>query len=137
MAYASIPHVVAVNAARGGFTATSIPNSTQVVMFIDEAAGMMDSMMTRNKYSVPIDLTSAPSSVCAELQRMNAVGAAYMVECSAQVTSKKDEFQSMWESALKMLEEDELPGIEKTSSTALPRFDDGYPTPMFFRDMDL
>lgn len=137
MAYATVYHVEAINSARGAFTANTHPSATQCVMFIDQCAGKMDSAMLKGGYAVPIDLSVAASSAQAELQNINAVGAAYMVEASAQVGPKRDEFQSMWISAIKMLEEGNLPGLAQDSDTSLPRFDASYPTAMFHRDMDL
>lgn len=137
MAYATVFHVEAINSARGEFTANTHPSATQCVMFLDQCSGKMDSAMLKGGYAVPVDLTVAASSVKAELENINAVGAAYMVEASAQVGPKRDEFQNMWQSALKMLEEGNLPGLAQDSNTSLPRFDAGYPTAMFHRDMDL
>ena len=138
MAYASITHVQNHIPART-FTSTSKPTATGVAQFLDEAAGCMDSALTAAGYSVPVPMgtTSVASSVQAELQKINAVGACYMVEAAAPVSSgRREEFQQMWESALKMLEKGELPGLAKDSGSSSPRTN-AVATPFFTRDMIL
>lgn len=124
MAYASVIHVQAANAARPPFGASSIPNLDQVMMFIDQASGEIDAALIKQNYSTPITPASYaayPTAAMLMLQQANAVGAAYMVEVSAQTGPKAALYKTMWDAALKMLETIELPDVPKNPSRGLPR----------------
>lgn len=139
MAYATIFHVQARNPNRT-FSATSKPNvPTQVTLYIDEAAGMMDLALSKGGYSPPIEMGgSTPSTVQQLLEKINADGAAYMVEAAAQSSVRRDEFQQMWEAGLKMLEAGELPSISGGAGQGIPRSaTSGTATPIFTIDMEL
>lgn len=135
MAYASITHVQNLNAARGIFDGNSKPNATQVYEFIDQAAGMIDGALTQAGYSVPI--VAAPTAAALILENANAIGGAYFAECSSQTTTKREQFQQMWEAALKMLANTELPGVSKDESQARIRQGPIASPPFFTRDMSL
>lgn len=136
MSYATISHVEARNTARPAFTATSRPNISQVAQYIQETAAEVDAALTDGGYSAPVDMALVPSTVQMRLQYINSVGAAYHAEASAQTSVKREEFQQMWQSALKMLRSGELPGMPKDSAQSLPRTNP-VATPFFQRDMEL
>jgi hypothetical protein len=136
MAYASITHVQAHNAGRGAYTSSTKPTASQVVQFIDEAAGEIDIALAAGGYNVPLP-SSVPSSVAAYLQKTNAYGALCFIESSAQVSHNRDDYCSMFKQALKMFERGRLPGLEKDSDVGLPRGDATATPPYFTRDMQL
>lgn len=139
MAYCTVAHVEVRNAARGVFSATSKPNASQVVGYVNDAAALMDEAMFDGGYSVPIVACSVPSTTQQWLQYTNSVGAAVMVEESAQVSTKQDEFVKAWNAALKMLKAGGLPGVTPTGAGpgAIPRSSFSIATPYFSRDMNL
>lgn len=136
MAYASIPHVEAKNTARGTFTSNTKPNASQVAQFIDQAAAMMEGAFAQGGYVVPFDVSSCPSYVQTELQNINAYGAAYYVECAAQTSQRREEFEEIWRNALKMMKAGEFVGLDKDTSESVPR-SAGTATPIFAMDMIL
>lgn len=120
MAYASIYHVVAHHPARPTYTATSVPNASYVAMLVDEAGAELDFALVRGGWDSPL-LSSAPSSVKAFFQRANAYGAISMIEPGAQVSHGRNTFYEMWTAAKKMIENGQLPGMERNSAESLPR----------------
>jgi hypothetical protein len=138
MAYATVFHVEAKNAARGVYTANTVPNATQVIQFIEEAAGKIDACLHEAGYSTPISASGTPSSVLLQLQHINAVGAAFMVETSARTSmkEKRDEFEEMWKGACKMIKSGDLPGLDKSAAESHPR-GSGNATAMFTATMVL
>jgi len=85
MSYCVVADVQAMNATRltgnggVGYTATSVPNTTQVQAFIDEIAGEIDSILGAAAVLTPV---TAPGSFVAFLKRLNALGAAYQAEAA-------------------------------------------------------
>lgn len=138
MAYASVYHVVAHHPARPTYTATSVPNASYVAMLVDEASAELDFSLTKGGYDAPL-LSSAPSSVKAFMQKANAYGAIAMIEPGAQASHNRDSFNAMWKSAKDMIENGELPGMDRNDAESLPRFapDSGGSGPIFSRDMCL
>lgn len=139
MGYCTVIHVEARNAARGAFSGSSIPNASQVAGYCMDSAAIMDDAMSQGGYIVPIAASSIASTVQQWLQYTNSVGAALLVEESAQVSTKADDFQKAWNSALKMLKAGELPGLpfDALGHGGNPRSSFSVATPFFARDMDL
>lgn len=138
MAYASIIHVVAHHPARPTYTATSVPNASYVAMMIDEAAAVLDFALTKGGWDSPL-LSSAPSSVKAFFQMANSYGAISMIEPGAQASHNRSTFYEMWQSAVKMIEIGQLPGMDKNPDESLPRYgrDSCGSGPFFHRGMIL
>lgn len=134
MAYATLIHVEAKNPQRGVFTPNTKPNASQVAGFIDEAAGIIDTILTYANYDTPVDLTTAATSAKLVLRNANAVGAAYMAEWAAPVSDRRKEYEDMWESAQRMLRTMTL-DLPRNASESLPRMPDSATTPFFSRDM--
>lgn len=142
MSYATLAHVQAQNSGRPTFTSSTKPSASQVILFLHEAAGMMDAALVRNGYGVPVfALGSIPVDVPTVsqmyLQTANAVGAAYMVEASAQTSDRRERFEQMWQSMLKALETKEVPGLGKDAAQSMPRYAPHGASPYFSRDMEL
>lgn len=133
MAYCDITKVQARNPIRDLYSQTTKPSASQVYVFINECAGIIDTVLAEANYATPISTTAA-SSVLATLEYVNAVGAAYMVEWAAPVSDRRKEYEDMWESALKMLETVEFAGLARDSDTSRPRGSIASP-PFFTRDM--
>lgn len=136
MAYCDITKVEARNPIRAAFSATSKPSASQVHVFIEECAGIIDTVLAEANYATPIP-TAAPSSVLLTLEYANSVGGAYMAEWAAPVSDRRKEYEDMWESALKMLGSVEFAGLERDSSTSLPRQGPIASPPFFTRTMCL
>lgn len=136
MAYATVFHVAGLNPARP-ITGTSLPSATNVVQYIDECAGVIDAKLSGIGYVTPISPTAAPSSALMLLQQVNAVGAAYMVESSAQTSAKLDQFKKMWDEALLMLATSSLPGVDKLGASGVPRQSIPAASAFFSMDMEL
>lgn len=133
MAYATITHLLYHNPARPTYTATSVPNASAAVMYLDEAAAELDFALTRGGYDSPL-LSSAASSVKAYFQKANAYGALWMIESGAQVGHNRDEYQSFFVNALKLISNSELPGLDRNAEQSIPRFDGSATPPFFTRD---
>jgi hypothetical protein len=98
MAYATIGDVNSLAPARS-FTATSVPNASQVGQFLDYTAADLDSIMSADGYGLPVP-TGASMALLA-LKRLNAIGAWVQVEKSAQVSEDVKDAITMWEAARK------------------------------------
>lgn len=135
MAYATIMHLVYHHQARPTYTPSSVPNASAAMMAIDEAAAELDFSLVRAGYDAPL-LSSAPSSVKTFFQKANAYGALCMIERSAQVGHNENDFCGMFKEAKKMIENGQLPGLDKNEDESRPRFSTATP-PYFTRDMEL
>lgn len=135
MPYCDITDVVARNPVRGAFTASTKPTASQVGLFIDDAAGIVDSVLVQAGYSTPVVVSQAATSVRFTLRNANAVGAWYFTEWAAPNSDRRSEAEDMWESAKKMLLKVEL-DLPKNAATELPR-QGSIATPYFSRDMCL
>lgn len=124
MAYATVYQVLARNAARATYTATSVPNTTQVVEFLEEAAGQLDAWLYDGGYAAPFASAIAVGQVSTSaqmlLQRWNALGAALAVEESAQQSDRLPAFQKMWDEVKKACVSQDLP-LPILSGKAFPR----------------
>jgi len=136
MAYCTQEHVEARNVSRGPYGASTKPTASQVWVHISQAAGVIDSHLYRAGYTVPVATVGLPTTTALFLQSINAVGACYTIEQSAQTSDRRKDFQAMWESALEMMCTINLAGMEKNNESALPR---GGPSgaPYFSMDMQL
>jgi hypothetical protein len=136
MAYATTIHMILHHQARATYNASTVPNASAAAMFLDEAAAQLDASLARGGYDSPL-LSSAPSSVKALFQKANAVGALAMGEASAQQGHNAERFQAMFKEALKMIEQGQLPGLDRNSDESLPRFGEpATPTAAFFLGKD-
>ena len=119
MAYASLSDIVALTAGRA-FTASTIPNTSQVVGFLDQTAAVIDSMLVEKGYSLPIPTTA--SSALLLLRQINSLGAWAQTERAAQLSEQRDFSQQMWESSLAMLRaQSSVLDIPKNETRASPR----------------
>jgi hypothetical protein len=137
VAYASIYHIVAHHPARPTYTATSVPNASYVAMLIDEAAAELDFSLTKGGYDAPL-LSSAPSSVKAFMQKANSYGAIAMIEPGAQASHNQTSFMAMWNAAKQMIENGELPNMDRNDAQSMPRMGTSSASgPIFSIDMCL
>lgn len=134
MAYASTIHLVYHHQARPTYNASTVPNAAAAAAFIDEAAAHLDFCLTKGGYDSPLS-SSAPSSVKTFFQKANSMGALAMVEASAQQSHNADRFQTMFKEACKMIEQGQLPGLDRNSEESRPRYSTASP-PFFTRDQE-
>lgn len=124
MGYATVFHVEARNTARGTYTDASKPTATQVVQFIDEAAGQLDAWLLNSGYDTPFASYIASqmigSSGLALLQRWNSIGAALAVEEAAQQSTRVEFFQKMWLEVEAACQKEDLP-FPVLAGKAFPR----------------
>jgi hypothetical protein len=100
--YASMEDVLARNRQRT-FTATSVPNASDVQGFLRQTAGELDTLLVQKGYSLPIPTTAVRA--WEYLRNLNALGAHLLVEQSAP-TTRRDQLEAtrlMWKDAKKML----------------------------------
>lgn len=136
MAYATISHVVGHHPARRDYTASTIPNASQVAMLLDEIAAELDFSLAKAGYDSPL-LSSSPSSVKAFFQKANSMGVLCALESGAQQSHNRDDFCSMYRNAQKMIENGQVPGLDKNDDESLPRYSAAASPPFFTRDMEL
>lgn len=136
MAYCDITHVEARNVGRAPYSASTRPTASQVSIFIAQAAAEMDTALTEGGYSVPI-ATDVASMVTLRLQQINALGANYFIEQSAQVSHHLEDWEQQWEKALAMMRCGEFAPLLQDSDTSLPRYAPACGSPMFSIDMEL
>lgn len=134
MPYASIPHLIMHHAGRPSYGASTRPTASEALIMIAEAGAQLDFSLTKGGYDAPL-LSNAPSSVAAFFQRANAMGALCMIESSAQQGHNRDDFCGMFKEACRMIENGELPGLDRNSEQSRPRFDDSASPPFFTRTM--
>lgn len=134
--YATVWHVAAVAAGRGPFTATSIPNATQVAMYIEHAQGEVDGILAADGYAVPVAAGATLSLKL--LERLVTVGAWAQVEQTAKVSDDLDRVVKMWEKARKELAEGtvQLPDAPRLAGMNFARAG-AQGSPFFSRDMAL
>ncbi len=122
MQYCTVAQVLSRNSARVTYTATSVPNASQVFEFILEAGAQLDQWLFAGGYAAPFDqaiASSTPSVILVAtegqllLQRWNSVGAALMVEESAQQPINLKAFQDMWDEVQRVI-------LDKTIDINLP-----------------
>lgn len=121
MAYATISHVTARNPERT-YGVNSKPTTTQVAEFLDETAGIIDSILLEVGYALPVlpPASGGASSAWLVLQDANAVGGWYKAEWAAQASDKRSEAEDMWQTAQKMLRTVQL-ALGKDAAESLPR----------------
>lgn len=134
--YATVLHVSALAAGRGPFTATSIPNATQVALFIEHAQAEVDGLLAGDGYAVPIATTATVSLKL--LERIVSIGAWAQVEQTAKVSDDLKQVVAMWDTArkelvagtLQLADAPRLAGQNFARAAAAG-------TPFFTRDMEL
>lgn len=123
MQYCTTAQVAARNAARGTYTATSVPNASQVFEYILESGAQLDQWLLAGGYNAPFDsaiASSTPSNMLVAtagqllLQRWNAAGAALMVEEAAPAPMNLKIFQDMWNEIKQVI-------LDKTIDVPLPQ----------------
>lgn len=134
MAYASIPHLIMHHSARATYGASTRPTASEALLMIQEAAAQLDFSLTKGGYNSPL-LSSSPSSVKAYFQRANSMGALCMIESSSPQGHNRDDFCSMFREACRMIENGELPGLERNAEQSNPRWSDSASPPFFTRTM--
>jgi hypothetical protein len=133
--YATLSHVAAL-AAKRVFTATSIPNASQVVQFLEDAQAEVDGILAGDGYQVPVPTTA--TIALGLLRRTVAIGAWAQVERSAQVAPDAKEALAMWEQArgelvkgtVQLADAPRLAGLNFARANP-------YATPFFSRTMEL
>ena len=100
--YASLEDVLARNRQRS-FTATSVPNASDVQGFLRQTAGEIDALLTQKGYALPIPTTAVRA--WEYLRSLNALGAHVLVEQSATTTRREslEAARLMWKDAMRML----------------------------------
>ena len=77
MSYASPPDLTRhLGRFSAGFTATSVPSTTDAQVFLDDIAGEIDAILSSRGIATPVTLASAPQSFIDFLKVTNAIGAA-------------------------------------------------------------
>lgn len=133
MAYATVAHVNSYNVGRS-YSATSHPTASQVIQYLEDSQGEIDTILTEVGYDLPVP--DGATSALFYLRGVNALHAAYKVEESAQASERREQYRLMWEAAKKALGTVELTGVAKSSDQTRPRFSTASP-PFFTRDMVL
>lgn len=137
MAYASIPQLIAHHPARWPsqiISATHVPNSSQVLILIDEISGELDWSLTKGGYDAPL-LSSAPSAVKVFFQKANCDGVLCHIESGAQQEHNRADFCGAFKEAKKMIETGQIPGMDKNDDESLPRYEASASPPYFTRDI--
>lgn len=62
-----------------GFTATSVPSTSDAQVFLDDIAGEIDAILNSRGIGTPVTLASAPQSFLDFLKVTNAIGAAAQI----------------------------------------------------------
>jgi hypothetical protein len=136
MGYATVIDVVKQNTARKTFTPNTKPTASQVIEYLDETAGELDSILGGQDYALPVPTTA--TGALRTLEYFNALGGAAMVEQAAPTSDRRDSALALWENAKKMLIDGviEFTDVPRSSELALPRAAEAA-SPWFSRDMDL
>lgn len=122
MQYCTVLQVLNRNAARGTYTASSIPNASQVLEYVLESGAQLDQWLFAGGYAAPFDAaiaSSTPSNMLVAtqgqllLQRWNSIGAALAVEEAAQQPINLEAFQKMWDEVKQVI-------LDKTIDIPLP-----------------
>ena len=113
MAYATVGDVETL-AAQRSFTATSRPSASQVVVMLEEAAAVIDSVLAARGWPTPVP-ASAPRALQL-VRHANAVGAWWMVEVSAAASPHREEAWRAWQQQLEQLRTVELPDLPRNIS---------------------
>lgn len=133
-AYATVDDVREQNTARR-ITGSSNPNVTQVEDWLAQTAGVLNGLLAKAGYALPVPTTAVSS--LRTLEHYNALGAAAMVEQAAPTSDRRKEAEALWENAQEMLRDDlillDAPKDTTTHTVRSPVA----ATPMFSRDMDL
>lgn len=101
MGYATISHVQAF-APQRVFSATSVPNTSQVAQFLTERAGEIDALLLAIGYSLPVP--AGATVALAALERANALGAWADVEAAAPISDDVERAQKAWDTAYARLD---------------------------------
>lgn len=102
MGYATVMDVQGRNVARGTYGASTRPTADQVVEYIEMTAAELDSILRSKGFSLPI--ASEATQALALMEHYNALGAACLVESSAENDARAAGVCSMYESAKAALE---------------------------------
>lgn len=100
MSYATLADVQARDPSRT-YTASSVPNATQVGMFILDTAAELDGILSSLQYAVPVS-TSATVAL-GMLRGFNALGANCLVQEAAPTSRDRDQARELWEDCKKAL----------------------------------
>lgn len=133
-AYAGLADVERLNAQRT-FTATSKPNSDEVVGYLRDTAAVIDGILRRRRYQLPVP--AAATAALGILNLYNAYGAFALSERAAGASPHRDAAEKLWADAQKMLR-DGLVELDtpRNRDTTLSR--GVFPaTAMFTRDQEL
>lgn len=132
--YADIDGVRALNTGRTIATQTK-PSASQVAGFLDDTAGVIDAILDRQGYELPIPTTA--TGALKLLEHFNELGGHALTEQAAPVSDREDAAMAMWENAQKMLREDLIQlDAPRELTTTLPR-GPVVPSPFFTRDMEM
>lgn len=132
--YATVDDVREQNTARR-ITGSSNPNVTQVEDWLAQTAGVLNGLLAKAGYALPVP-TAAVSSL-RTLEHYNAIGAAAMVEQAAPTSDRRKEAEALWENAQKMLREDLILLDAPKDNTTHTIRSGAAATPMFTRTMEL
>lgn len=100
MAYASIQDVQARDPTLT-FTATSVPNASQVARFIEDTAAELDGILAALDYTIPVPTTATQAWTM--LRGFNALGANAHVQEAAPTGRHRDQARTLWEECKKAL----------------------------------
>lgn len=141
-AYATVSDIAA-RLPGATFTASSLPNASQVVELIVQTADELDAILADVKYSVPVPTTATAAFNL--LAGWNSVGAA-MYALGAKVQGQDSKqlpfLERRWTAILTDLRtgDTQLPGLSKDTTISLPRYPgapayaQGVATPYFTRE---
>lgn len=127
--YATISHVEAFCVVRAPFGDDTQPSASQVAMYIEDATIEVEDALLKAGYDTPVPPTA--SYAFRFLQGAVAKAAAYLVEENAPTSNRRDATKQMRDSALKMIADGELIGLEKNIAQAGPRWNLPTATPAF------
>jgi hypothetical protein len=130
--YATVSHVEAYCPARAPFSSSTKPTASQVAIFIEDATIEVEDHLLKAGYPVPVPSTA--TYAFRFMQGAVAKGAAYFVEETAPTSNKRDTAHAMYQSALKMIDDGELVGLDKETDQAFPRYGFDVATPAFRAD---
>lgn len=124
LAYATVSDLAA-RLPGATFTASSIPNASQVIEILGQTADELDAALAQARYAVPVPTTATAAFNLAAA--WNSVGAAmYALGAKPQGQDSKQLpfLERRWEAILQNLQSGEttLPGYDKDETVALPRY---------------
>jgi len=111
MPYAAVSDVAALNVGRATYSATTKPTASQVALYLTWTAAELDATLRGAGYDTPVPTTA--DEAYALLTAMNAMGAACLVERSAQNSPDRDTWCAAYIAGKELLATLELPGLDK------------------------